>query len=69
MDYKSKMTKGIVAFRIKVEEIQAKEKLSQNKTAIEQEKIIHHFSDSESENERLIAEFMNQGKSLDKDIR
>ena len=39
-DYKSKMLKGIVAFEVEITDIQATEKLSQNKTKEEREKII-----------------------------
>ena len=41
------MLKGITAFEIEVDEIQFKEKLSQNKTAQEQERIISSLSKSE----------------------
>ncbi len=60
VDYKQKMVKGIVAFEIEVTEIQAKEKLSQNKTKEEQERIIANFSNSEDENQKLIAQFMQK---------
>lgn len=54
---------GIVAFKIEVTEIQAKEKLSQNKTTSEQEKIIETLSASNHTNEQLIAEYMKQNLS------
>lgn len=50
---------GIVGFKIEVTEIQAKEKLSQNKTHGEQQTIIKKLSSSEDSNERIIAEYMN----------
>lgn len=57
-DYKSGMTKGIVAFEILVADIQAKKKLSQNKTDNEQRKIIDTLSNSCDTNEKLIADYM-----------
>ena len=57
-DYKIKMSKGIVAFEIEVIDLQAKKKLSQNKTASEQRNIIESLSKSESENGKLIADYM-----------
>ncbi len=57
-DYKQKMVKGIVAFEIRVTNIQAKKKLSQNRSAIEQNNIIEHLSKSNDSNEIQIADFM-----------
>lgn len=57
-DFKVKMIKGIVAFEIVVSDLQAKKKLSQNKTAQEKQKIIETLSNSTNTNERLIADFM-----------
>jgi transcriptional regulator len=51
---------GIVGFKIDVTEIQAKEKLSQNKTQNEQQKIIDTLSVSTDTNERITAEYMKQ---------
>ena len=59
-EYKSKMIKGIVAFEIVVSDLQAKKKLSQNRTDIEKEKIIAHLSASENQNEKDIARYMSQ---------
>lgn len=59
-DFKMKMMKGIVAFEIEITELQAKKKLSQNKTASEQRKIISALSGSGNDNERLIADYMKQ---------
>ncbi|RZL17330.1 MAG: FMN-binding negative transcriptional regulator [Pedobacter sp.] len=56
-DYKLKLSKGIIAFEIEVSEIQAKKKLSQNKTTIEQKNIIETLSKGDS-NEQHIAEYM-----------
>ena len=60
MDYKLKMIKGIVAFEIEVTELIGKKKLSQNKTERERGNIVRAFESSDSENERLIAEFMKR---------
>jgi transcriptional regulator len=59
-DYKYGLAKGIVAFQIIVNEIQAKKKLSQNKTENEQRKIINALSESNQTNEQLIAEYMEK---------
>jgi len=57
-DYKVRMMRGIVAFEIVVTDIQAKKKLSQNKTVDEQTKIIQALSASTDSNERLTGEYM-----------
>ena len=59
-DYKFKMSKGIVAFDIKVTDLQAKKKLSQNKTDNEKKKIIDTLSKSYDTNEKVIAELMKK---------
>jgi transcriptional regulator len=59
-DYKSKMSNGIVAFEILVTDLQAKKKLSQNRTDTEKKKIIDSLSSSSNTNEKLIAEYMKQ---------
>ncbi|MBK9736738.1 MAG: FMN-binding negative transcriptional regulator [Saprospiraceae bacterium] len=56
--YKSAMINGIVAFRITVNSIEAKKKLSQNKTETEQKNIIKDFSESKDQNEQYIANYM-----------
>jgi len=58
MEYKLKMAKGIVAFEIHVTELQAKNKLSQNKEEDERKRIIEAFHKSENENERTISQYM-----------
>lgn len=65
-DYKLKMSNGIVAFEILVTEIQAKKKLSQNRTDIEKQKIIDTLSKSNDTNEQQIAEFMKKNNDADK---
>ena len=49
---------GIAGFKIEVTEIQAKEKLSQNKTHNEQQKIIDTLTASSNMNEQITAEYM-----------
>jgi transcriptional regulator len=57
-DFKLKMMKGIVGFEIIVDDLQAKKKLSQNKTVAEREKIIADLSNKTDTNEKTIAEYM-----------
>lgn len=61
-DYKAKMMNGIVAFEIMVDDLQGKSKLSQNRSAVEQENIVKAFSTSADQNEREIAAYMTQTK-------
>lgn len=61
-EYKLRMSKGIVAFEIRVSKLQSKEKLSQNKTENERKKIIDSLSKSDDMNEKTIAEFMNENE-------
>jgi transcriptional regulator len=61
-EYKSNMLKGIVAFEIKVDDIQGKKKLSQNKTEKEQQNIIEALSKSKYTHEQEISEFMKKNK-------
>jgi transcriptional regulator len=69
-DYKLKMSKGIVAFEVVITDLQAKKKLSQNKTVAEQNNIINSLSKSIDCNEKLIADYMRMnlcGKASDLD--
>ncbi|MFA6945600.1 MAG: FMN-binding negative transcriptional regulator [Pedobacter sp.] len=59
-EYKLKMSKGIVAFEIIVTDVQAKKKLSQNRTETEKLKIIDSLSKSTDSNEQHIAGFMKK---------
>lgn len=59
-DYKLKMVKGIVPFEITVTDIQAKNKLSQNKSITEQQRIIKALLESGRENDKQMAHLMNQ---------
>ena len=57
-DYKLKMINGITAFEIVVTDLQAKKKLSQNRTEIERGNIITSLSKSTDKNEQEIAAYM-----------
>lgn len=65
-EYKLKMSKGIVAFDIIVTDLQAKKKLSQNRTDTEKQKIIDTLSKSNDTNEQLIADYMKKESIGDK---
>jgi transcriptional regulator len=60
VDYRLKLAKGIVAFEITITDLQAKKKLSQNKTEKEQKNIINALSISQDKNERDIAAYMRK---------
>ncbi|HEY8928958.1 MAG TPA: FMN-binding negative transcriptional regulator [Mucilaginibacter sp.] len=59
-EYKQKMMKGIVAFKLVVDDLQAKKKLSQNRSEKERENIIESFSHSKDQNEVDIADYMKK---------
>jgi len=61
-EFRSKMIKGIVGFEIVVNDLQTKSKLSQNRSEVEKENIIHSLSESPSESEREIAQYMTSLK-------
>jgi transcriptional regulator len=65
-EYKFKMAKGIVAFEIVVTDLQAKKKLSQNRTDTEKQKIIDFLSRSNDSNEQVIANYMRKNQIADK---
>lgn len=56
--YKQGMMKGITAFEIVVDDLQAKAKLSQNRTEWERENIINDLSQADNSNEKETAEYM-----------
>lgn len=58
--YKTNMMQGIVAFEIVVSEIQAKKKISQNRSEKEQEQIAQALSKSTSTNEINLASYMKK---------
>lgn len=62
-DYKIKMSNGIVAFEVTVIDLQAKKKLSQNRTETERQRIIDTLSASNDANEKLIATYMQQNQA------
>ncbi|NDC77554.1 MAG: FMN-binding negative transcriptional regulator [Chitinophagia bacterium] len=64
-DYRMKMLKGIVAFEVKVSELQAKKKLSQNRSEAERDRIINALSASSDTNETAIAAFMERDRRKD----
>ncbi len=61
-DYKERMTNGIVAFELPIHDLQAKKKLSQNRTEREKAKIIDALSKSSASNDKLIADYMKKEK-------
>ncbi len=61
-DYKQKMMKGIVAFEILVDDLQGKQKLSQNRTEEERDNIINTLSKSADTTESEIANYMSKLK-------
>ena len=64
--YKSKMMSGIAAFEIEVTDLQAKKKLSQNRSEQEQQNIINSLSQSHDSNEKEIAAYMSNLGSVPK---
>lgn len=58
--YKKGLVQEIVAFEITVNELQFKEKLSQNKRDIERKKISNSLNKSPHETERQLGEYMDQ---------
>lgn len=58
--YKLKMVNGIVAFEIHLTKIEAKKKLSQNRSETEKKMIIDNLSKSRNTNESLIADYMKK---------
>lgn len=59
-EFKQKMVKGVVAFEIKVQDLQAKKKLSQNRSGTEQRRIVDSLSKSADTNEQVIGEYMKR---------
>lgn len=62
-DYRMRLFKGIVPFRMHVTKLEAKDKLSQNKTATERTTIIHSLSESEDGAAQDISKFMASRES------
>ena len=61
--YRMNMIKGIVGFSMVVTELQAKKKISQNRSEGEKEKIVQSLAKSEDTNAQLIAEYMRGGSN------
>lgn len=59
-EYKERMAKGIVAFELTVTDLQAKKKLSQNRTETEKQRIIETLAHSQDTNEKLVGEYMQE---------
>ena len=59
-NYKDGLAKGITAFEIEITEVQAKKKLSQNKTETERRNIIDSLSKSTDSAEKSIADYMRK---------
>lgn len=57
-DYKNAMLKGIVAFEMRVEKLEAKWKLSQNKPAQDRANVMAHLLESEDGTAREIGQMM-----------
>lgn len=57
-DYKNAMIKGIVAFEMTIQRLDAKNKLSQNKSAQERHNVREHLLDSDDSTARAIGEMM-----------
>lgn len=64
--YRLKMMNGIVAFEIEVTDLQAKKKLSQNRSELERENVINSLGKSSDSNEREIASYMRDLESRNK---
>lgn len=58
--FKSGMLQGIIAFEITVTELQAQQKLSQNKTEEERARIVQQLEKSEQGTERDLAEYIRK---------
>ncbi len=62
-EFTEKLSRGIVAFRMKIDRLEGKWKLSQNHSEERQRSIIAHLEQSQSEDARGIAEMM-KGKRV-----
>ncbi|MFS2190200.1 FMN-binding negative transcriptional regulator [Mucilaginibacter sp. Mucisp84] len=61
-EYKQRMMKGIVAFEIIVDDLQGKQKLSQNRSELERDSIIKSLSNSVDTVEAEIGKYMSRLK-------
>jgi len=60
VDYKNNLFKNITAFKIKINKLEGKYKLSQNRTENERKKIINHLSQSTEKTIFDISKFMSK---------
>ena len=58
--YRQRLYRGMLAFEIEVTELQAKEKLSQNKSEIDRQNVTEHLAQSEDGAAQLTAELMRR---------
>ncbi|WP_269411228.1 FMN-binding negative transcriptional regulator [Lentibacillus daqui] len=63
--YMEAQTKGIVGFKIKVDKMEGKAKLSQNHPRERQKMVIHELEKSEHEDEQRIASYMKKNLRAD----
>ena len=61
-EYRLGLANGMVAFEMRVNDLQYKEKLSQNKTPKERGQIIDSLSDSAHGSDQMIAEYMQMNE-------
>ena len=59
-DYVKGLSKGVMGFKINIQKIEAKAKLSQNKPKETQRRVIDHLEQLQSEDNRQIAEWMRR---------
>ena len=59
-DYVQKMMRGIVGFEIQITRLEGKFKMSQNRTAVEQQQVIAALRDSQDELSVEVAELMSE---------
>ncbi len=60
LDYLEGVRKGITAFEISIDQIEAKFKLSQNKSAEDRESVINHLAEATDDQSRAVADWMRK---------
>ena len=60
VSYKENLRRGIVAFEMKIETLQGKEKLSQNKSDADRQNVKKHLSESDEEMKRDLSKMMKE---------
>jgi len=58
--FRTGLVKSIVAFDLEVTDLQAKKKLSQNRSAVERERVMAHLASSEDSQQRRVATYMKE---------